>query len=168
MDAPPPRLRSLRTARLGADCTAPVPALHVPFDQAVPEDVIGGSPVTLHGDASAGADGLHLDGDGDLVSIPSFGYAEDGQFAVSFWFRNQHYGSAPGVIWTGHKYEYLFSHGFVSVGAADAHIVIYLQNSRTPSGLSHFLKFEILDSDIVDVMTVRGACGSVLLHFSPP
>ena len=42
-------------------------------------------PITLAGDAHVEADGVHFDGDGDFVSIPTFDYADGARFSISMW-----------------------------------------------------------------------------------
>ena len=42
--------------------------------------------LTEHGNVNATFTGVHFDGDGDYLSVPTFDYAADATFAISVWF----------------------------------------------------------------------------------
>ena len=58
--------------------------------------------VSLNGDCTVTTTGVQFDGDGDYFTVPSWGYASDSDFTVSFWFVKE--------VCTEGLYEYLFSH----------------------------------------------------------
>ena len=61
-----------------------------------------GNAVTLNGQVSVDADGLHIGGQGDWAQIANFDYAEDGTFTIAYWMTKE--ACTEGI------YEYLYSH----------------------------------------------------------